>query len=187
MIEIRKSRVHSLVAVGSLTLSALVATVGVAQANNVRTKAAVGGPSASTGLLPTGQYITALVTPGSSYQPLRTFLRPDGNANGNGALSSTLSPDGKTLLVLTSGFNQGFNTTSGVPIRFPYLDPRSGKTSSTLTGSYQWVFVYDVSSGVPVERQALPVPSAFAGIAWDPSGSRFFASGGQDDAYMPTC
>jgi YVTN family beta-propeller protein len=178
-----------LVACSSLTLSAILATVGLAQAGNLRTNAAVGGSSAAAGLLPTGQYISALVSPGSSYQRLRTFLRPDGNADGNGALSTALSPDGKTLLVLTSGYNTGFATTSGLPVRFPYLDPRSGKLSSTLTGSYQWVCVYDVSSGVPVERQALPIPSSFAGIAWDPSGSRFFASGGQDDrvyAYVST-
>src|ERR1700730_4597038 len=62
-------------------------------------------------LLPTGLYITPLITPGSSYQRLSTGLRPDGTADANGAITSALSPDRKTLLVLTSGYNANFFTT----------------------------------------------------------------------------
>src|SRR5262249_25580915 len=112
-------------------------------------------------LLPTGKYITPTAAPGSTYQQLTTELRSDGNADANGAYSTALSPDGATLIALTNGYNTNFMTTAGKPIRFPYLDPLTAKASSVESGSYQWIFVFDVSGGQPVKRQQISVPSSY--------------------------
>jgi len=131
--------------------------------------------------LPNGQFITPLAAPGSAYQRLSTGLRPDGTADADGAITSALSPDGKTLLVLTSAYNANFYTTNGTSITVPFLDPNTGQPNGNTTNSFQWVFVYDVSGQKPVQMQRIPVTSAFDGLAWDPAGNRFYISGGQDD------
>lgn len=149
----------------------------------IRSDATVGGNNAGA-LLPTGEYITPLVTPGSSLQRLSTGLRADGTADANGGISTTLSPDGKTLLVLTSGYNAQFSTSAGNPITIPFLDPVTGVPSTApadRTNTFQWVFVYDVSHTAPVQTQRIALTSSFDGIAWDPKGTRFYVSGGQDD------
>src|SRR5262244_1024315 len=57
-------------------------------------------------LLPTGAYITPLAADGAVFQTLNPGLpsRPDFLAGQ--AVTSVLSPDGRTLLVLTSGYNR---------------------------------------------------------------------------------
>jgi YVTN family beta-propeller protein len=150
----------------------------------VRTTALVGGSkTGGPALLPNGQYITPLLAPGSFYTALRTGLRSDDNADANGAVTTALSPDGKTLLVLTSGFNCCVSTTGGAPITVQYIDPITGKPSNAVPPdpAFQWIFVYDVSTGVPQKLQQIQVPNAYDGLAWDPSGQRFYFSGGLDD------
>ncbi len=162
-------------------------------------------------MLPTGQYITPTLAPGSAYQRLYTGLRPDGNADADSAMSSAISPDGKTLIVLTSGFNAGdshqvnspiptypyLQKNNGVypppnPLNFGALDPISGdrvslaKSAGLSNGPNQteFVFVYDVSSGSAVQRQELFLPDSYDGLAWDPAGNRFYVSGGIDDRIL---
>lgn len=135
----------------------------------------------SNSRLPDGQFITPLIAPGSSYQRLATGLRSDGTADANGAITSALSPDRKTLLVLTSAYNANFFTMDGQPITIPFLDPNTGKPTSKVTNTFQWIFVFDVSGRQPARMQRIAVTSAFDGLTWDPSGKRFYASGGQDD------
>jgi len=160
-----------------------LSTAGAGVAS-VRTNALVGGSkTGGPALLPNGQFITPLIAPGSFYTPLRTGLRGDDNGDANGAVTTALSPDGKTLLVLTSGFNCCVSTTAGAPITAPYVDPITGKPSSGVQpdSAFQWVFVYDVSTGAPRELQQIRVPNTYDGLAWDPSGERFYFSGGIDD------
>ena len=134
--------------------------------------------------IPTGQAITPAAAPGSTYQRLATGLRADGNADADDAVSSALSPDGKTLLVLTTGFNTGFRYDDGRPIVFPQLDPLTGLASAATLNQAEWIFVYDVSGGGTEKLQQIPIPNTFEGLAWDPSGSRFFVSGGIDDRVL---
>lgn len=84
---------------------------------------------------------------------LHTDVRSDDNADGANAVSAALSPDGTTLLVLTSGYNTGFSTDNGTAIVYPVLDPVSGLPSGLTTSNAECVFVYDVTGPVPVQKQ----------------------------------
>jgi YVTN family beta-propeller protein len=84
-------------------------------------------------------------------------------------VSSVISPDGKTLLVLTTGYNLA-NYTSG---------PSAGNRNAADSNEY--VFVYDISLGVPIQKQVILVANTYSGIAFDPSGIRFYVAGGVND------
>jgi len=122
-------------------------------------------PPAGT-LLPTGQTITPTAAPGSTFQPLKPGLSDNPDYAVGQAMSEALSPDGKTLLILTSGYNLVKNTASKV----------------IPADSTEWIFVYDVSGPAAVQKQALPVPNSFAGIAFAPDGQHFYVSGGKNDS-----
>ena len=84
----------------------------------------------------------------------------------DGAQTTAVSPDGKTLLILTSGFNKLRGATGAVQAQ----------------DSSEYVFVYDISSPtVPVKTQVVLVPRAFGGLVWRPDGTKFYVSGGPDD------
>ena len=72
------------------------------------------------------------------------------------------------MLILTSGFNRTFGP--------------DGKVIRERSDEY--VFVFDVSGPAPVKRQVILVPNTFLGLAWAPSGDRFYVSGGVDDGVM---
>ena len=114
-----------------------------------------------------GQIVTPTATPGALFQPLNPGLADAPYYNVDGAMSLALSPDQKTLLILTTGYNR--------------LSDSSG--NFLPADSTEWVFVYDVSgTGNPVLKQTVPVPNTFAGIAWAPNGGAFYVAGGVDDA-----
>ena len=115
--------------------------------------------------IPTGQFITPLAAPGSTFQPLNPHLHDFPDYTVGQAMSEALSPDGKTLLILTSGYNR--------------LNNAEGKQSPLDSNEY--VFVYDVRGAAPRQTQVIQVPDAFAGLAFAPDGQRFYVSGGQDD------
>ena len=82
------------------------------------------------------------------------------------AVTADLSPDGTTLLALTSGFNQN-------------LDSNGNVAPAT---SNEYVFVYDVSHKQAKQTQVLQIKTnAFDGLGWNPSGKEFYVSGGPDD------
>jgi DNA-binding beta-propeller fold protein YncE len=126
---------------------------------------ALAGPAAAEDLTPTGQALTPTEAQGAIFQPLNPDL-PDAPSYTAGQASAVaLSPDGRTLLILTSGFNRMFGPDGAfVPSQ-----------------SSEYVFVYDVSGAAPVKRQVLKVPDSFIGLAWAPSGERFYVAGGDDD------
>ncbi len=132
-------------------------------------------------ILPTGQFITPKAVPGAVIQLLKTELRKDENADGSGAVKTALSPDGKTLLVLTSGYNLNVRREDGSNITFPVPDPTTGQPTSTLTLKHEWVFVYDVSTGSLVKKQQINIPNTYNGLVWAPDNKSFYVSGGIDD------
>ena len=115
--------------------------------------------------IPTGMRITPTVARGAQFNPLNPDLptRPDYLADH--AVSTALSPNGQTLLVLTSGYNRNNN-------------PAGQRVAAE---SNEYIFVYDVRGGHPVKQQVLQVPNSFAGIAWNPKGHEFYVAGGVDD------
>jgi hypothetical protein len=121
-------------------------------------------PDEST-LLPTGKRITPLAVPGSHFDLLNPELKEFPEYVAGQAMSSTISPDGKTLLILTSGFNR--------------VHGEDGKL--VPAASQEYVFVYDIAAGMPRKIQVLRVPNTFAGITFSPSGEDFYVSGGTDD------
>ena len=63
-------------------------------------------------VLPTNQRITPLAAPGATLNELRPGLSEFPSYTAGGAMTTVISPDGKTLLVLTSGFNRMSNQSS---------------------------------------------------------------------------
>jgi len=118
-------------------------------------------------LLPTGFRITPEATPGALFLGLNPDLPGLPNQLVDHAVTTTLSPDGKTLLVLTTGYNA---------VTKP---DNSGDFVPELSNEY--VFVFDVSHATPVKRQVLRVPNTFVGMAWNPSGKEFYVTGGVND------
>jgi DNA-binding beta-propeller fold protein YncE len=114
--------------------------------------------------IPTGQDITPLATPGAQLLPLRAGTATDARPLGQG-VSALRSPDGTTLLVLTSGFNRTMGPTG----------------SADLARSNEAILVYDIRAGMPTLLQVLEVPTAFLGLAFAPDGQYFYVSGGKDD------
>src|SRR6516164_8459257 len=56
-------------------------------------------------VLPTGATITPTAAPGAVFQPLTVPLPDYPNYSPDSAETTAVSPDGKTLLIITSGFN----------------------------------------------------------------------------------
>jgi DNA-binding beta-propeller fold protein YncE len=148
-----------------LTAAALLHAGAASAAPAVHGGAAV--PAAGQ-YLPTGQRITPRAAPGAIFQPLNPGLAALPGFTAGQASAVALSPDKKTLLILTSGFNRN--------------DGPDGKRVPATSNEY--VFVYDVAGKAPVKRQVLQVPNTFLGIAWAPSGKRFYVSAGVDDAVL---
>ena len=119
----------------------------------------------SKAVLPTGMTITPMAAPGSFYVPLNPGLADFPNYVAGQPVTTALSPDGKTLLVLTSGYNR-MNDISGREVK---------------RDSNEYVFVFDVSQDKPALAQTLQVPNTFNGMAWNPNGNEFYVSGGVDD------
>ena len=118
--------------------------------------------------LPTGQTITPTAPPGAQFQPLTIDLPTVGHVTAGQPVTTVLTPDGKQLLVLTSGFNQ-WRDADGTILR---------------AASTEHLFVYDLSSGAAVFQQALDVPNAFGGLVLAADGETAYVSGGSDDTVL---
>ena len=116
-------------------------------------------------VISTGQAITPTAATGSVFSPLNPHIPSELNYTVGQAETTSVSPDGKTMLVLTSGYN---------------LNQLPSGATDPLT-STEFVFVFDISSGTPVQKQALPVPNTFSGVAWAPNSQSFYVGGGQND------
>jgi YVTN family beta-propeller protein len=122
-------------------------------------------PAPAPELLPTGQAITPTAAPNSHFQTLKPGLAGYPNHEVGYAVATAISPDGGTLLVLTSG----------------YTEVRDKKGVKDKNASEEFIFVFDITRGEPRQVQALPILHAFGGIVWNPSGKEFYVDGGVDD------
>jgi DNA-binding beta-propeller fold protein YncE len=120
-------------------------------------------------VLPTGATITPTAATGSVFVPLTTSLQDVPVFTPDGAETTAISPDGNTLLILTSGYNLNEDSSGN----FPGAD------------SGEFVFVYDISTpSTPVLAQVvqmLDFDETFDGIVWAPNGSAFYVGGGGND------
>jgi DNA-binding beta-propeller fold protein YncE len=112
-----------------------------------------------------GRQITPLAPRGAQFDALNPNLADHPEYRVGQAVTSVVSPDNKTMLVLTSGYNL-VNDSNG---------------SRNKADSTEFVFVYDISSQRPVQKQVLQVPNSYNGIVFDPSGSSFYVPGGVND------
>ncbi len=141
-----------------LSLTALLFAVGASVQGQVPIAPVMNIPN-------TGQQITPLAPRGARF----TYMNPGlsnypGHVVGQG-VTGVVSPDGKTLLVLTTG-DYGIYTPTG---------------SQDSAASTDWIFVYSIASPVPVQTQAIQVLNTYNGIVWDPSGTAFYVAGGRND------
>ena len=116
--------------------------------------------------LPTGMHITPAAARGAIFSALRPGLPAQPNFTVGAAVSTAISPDGNTLLILTSGYNI-------------FYDPQGRAIPSVST---EYVFVFDISRHPPRQVQVLQVARAFDGLAWNPNGNEFYVSGGEEDS-----
>src|SRR5579862_87955 len=79
--------------------------------------------------IPTGQTITPTAAPGAVFQSLNPHVSTAPNYTVGQAETTAVSPDGKTLLILTSGYNLNADAKGNI-------DP------ATTT---EFVFVFDIS------------------------------------------
>ncbi len=121
--------------------------------------------SATPQHLPTGMSITPTAARGTILLPLNPDLPEMPQYTADHPISTALSPDGATLLVLTSGFNKAADI--------------KGKHIPALSNEY--VFVYDVRRNPPVKRQVITIRNTYVGIALAPDGHSFYVSGGMND------
>src|ERR1041384_4071957 len=92
-------------------------------------------------VLPNGQTITPTAARGSRFTALNPHLSDHPDYVVGQAVTTAVSPDGRTLLVLTSGFNRVFDA--------------DGNTIASQ--STEWIFVYEIGRhGTPVEKQVIP-------------------------------
>ncbi|MHB1795907.1 MAG: YncE family protein [Acidobacteriaceae bacterium] len=127
------------------------------------------------------QFVTPLAPANSTFEFLDTGLQVSDPHNTNipkvewmagQAVSTAISPDGTTLLVLTSGFNRVFQSDS---LAWDHgLDP---------VMSAEYVFIYNIAGHTPVFQQLVKVPNTYHGLAWDPIAANhtFYVSGGMGD------
>lgn len=116
-------------------------------------------------VLPTGMSITPMAAEGAFFVPLNPGLEDFPAYVAGQPVTSVMSPDGGTLLVLTSGYNE--------------MDDATGRRIKRDSNEY--VFVFDVSTDKPRQEQVIQVPNTFDGIAWNPNGNEFYVAGGVDD------
>ncbi|HTW63905.1 MAG TPA: bifunctional YncE family protein/alkaline phosphatase family protein [Bryobacteraceae bacterium] len=114
----------------------------------------------------TGQVITPLAPRGSRFTYLNPGLANYPNDVVEFAVSSALSPDSKTLALITSG-DYGIYTTTG---------------SKDTAASTEWLFIFDISHGLPVQKQAIQVTNTYQGVVFDPSGTSLYVTGGRNDS-----
>ena len=115
--------------------------------------------------MPSGQFITPLAPVGAVFSRLNPGLKDFPNYTVGQAIKTAISPDGNTLLVLTSGYNR-LNNARG---------------AREAADSNEYVFVFDLTHGRLHQTQVLQVPNTFLGLAFAPDGNQFYVSGGMDD------
>lgn len=130
----------------SVTIGLLAAAVLLAQG----TREQASGTTITGQSLPnTGQQITPTAPTNSRFEPLNPELSDFPDYTAGQAVTTLISPDSKTLLILTSGYNL-VNATSG-----------SNLGDTVPADSTEFIFIYDISNGNPIKKQVIAVPNTY--------------------------
>lgn len=135
--------------------------------------------------LPNGQVITPTAASGATLQALNPHLDKLPFFTAGQAVTTVTAPDGQTLLVLTSGYNKNYDDDGDAHVYSGAVNNANYDDKGQLrpSNSYEYVFVFDISGGIPKETQkAIRVPNTFNGITFSPDGKQFYVSGGVDDS-----
>jgi YVTN family beta-propeller protein len=127
---------------------------------------------------PPGLFITPTALPHAVEQPLNPGLINYPNFVAGEAVKAVVSPDGKTLAILTAGMNSLYFPNVGEPS----TNPNIGKIDTSA--STQFLFLYDISGAnktSPVLNQVIQQLNAHVGLVWAPNSETFYATGGCDD------
>ncbi|WP_206171560.1 hypothetical protein [Thiorhodococcus mannitoliphagus] len=165
----RQMQVHkgSRLLAASLSFAFVVAGTPANAQPDIQTRGQPGMPNLGQQDLPNlGQQITPLAPPGARFLPLNPDLPDNPGWLAGQAVTTVVSPDQKTLLVLTSGYNRVYDADSPIP---------------NAADSNEYVFIYDISTPVPIKQQVVQIANTYNGIVFDPSGWAFYVAGGVDD------
>ncbi|HEX4037505.1 MAG TPA: hypothetical protein VHX37_05555 [Acidobacteriaceae bacterium] len=154
---LKTRRLHSRFLILSVLLAAWFA--------GLVTNAPAQSDSSHPQIMPSGQLITPLAPKRAKFSGLNPGLTDYPDYTVGQAVKTAISPDGNTLLVLTSGYNR----------------LNDAQEHREAADSNEYVFVYDVSHGHLRQKQVLQVPNTFFGMTFAPDGNRFYVSGGADD------
>lgn len=127
---------------------------------------------------PPGLFITPTALPHAVQKVLNPGLANYPNFVAGEAVKAVVSPDGKTLAILTAGMNSLYFPNIGEPSTNPLIG-QVDKTAST-----QFLFLYDVSGAnktSPVLKQVIQQLNAHVGLVWAPNSQTLYAAGGCDD------
>jgi DNA-binding beta-propeller fold protein YncE len=126
-------------------------------------------PSAPQAIPNLGQMITPTAPYDSTFEPLipgAAVLPEYPGWQAGQAVTTVVSPDGHTLLILTSGYNRIFQllgtSAGGYGIN-------GDSTAYDYPNSKEYVFIYDISQGTPIQKQVVTIPNSYNGIVFDPT------------------
>jgi YVTN family beta-propeller protein len=128
---------------------------------------------------PPGLYITPTALANAVQQPLNPGLTNYPAFEAGEAVKGVVSPDGKTLAILTAGMNS---------LYYPNTDANiAGGLIGTIdkAASTQFLFLYDVSGAnksKPALKQVIQQLNSHVGLVWAPDSQTVYAAGGCDDA-----
>ncbi|HEX3470537.1 MAG TPA: bifunctional YncE family protein/alkaline phosphatase family protein [Silvibacterium sp.] len=150
-----------------LALTILVfAGLANAQNDNSQGGNSQGGQQSPT---PPGLFITPTALPNAVQQQLNPGLSNYPNFVAGEAIKAVVSPDGKTLAILTAGMNSLFDANGNVD----------------TAASTQFLFLYNISGAnktKPQLKQVIQQLNGHAGLVWAPNSMTLYAAGGCDDA-----
>jgi WD40 repeat protein len=130
---------------------------------------------------PPGLYITPMALPGAMQQLLNPGLANYPNFVAGQAVKAVVSPDGKTLAILTAGMNSLFHPNTDCSI----TDPTCLIGKVDTAASTQFLFLYDITGpnkSKPVMKQVIQQVNSHVGLVWSPDSQTLYAAGGCDDA-----
>jgi YVTN family beta-propeller protein len=128
---------------------------------------------------PPGLFITPTALPNAVQQLLNPGLTNYPDFVAGEAVKAAVSPDGKTLAILTAGMNSLYYPNTPANVAAGLI----GKID--VAASTQFLFLYDVSGAnksKPVLKQVIQQVNSHVGLVWAPNSQTVYAAGGCDDA-----